>query len=284
MAVVNWGVRADTFDNGATVHTGQVSPRINITIPTTDTSAVRFSYNYLFQAPPLEIDPTGNTVVFPQRTHMYEASYDFQPAKSVAGRVALVYKDFHNQIDAGLLIPNSNIPVLAPVNFDRAYYKGAEVSFTSQNPTGWNGFLSGTLSVSKPTAPGPFSDEVPAYNDHDQRVQVTGGASYTWKNGWSASLDGLYGSGFPQEFIPLYNAVGIAPYGMVGSRFGRFIANLRFGWTPRDADGKPKNGVGFGVTVQNLFDSRAVLNFLSEFSGTRWVQGRRVLVNGFFRF
>lgn len=283
-AVVNWGVRADTFDNGATVRTGQVSPRVNVTIPTSDTAALRFSYNSLFQAPPLEIDPTGNTIVYPQRTHMYETSYEFQPAQNVVGRAALVYKDFRDQIDVGLLVPNSNVPVFAPLNFARAFYKGAELSLTTQYPFGWNGFLSSTVSVSKPTEPGPFSTELPAYNDHDQRVQVTAGASYTWKNGWSASLDALYGSGFPQEFVPLYNAVGIAPYGLSGSRFSRFITNLHFGWMPRDADGKPRSGVGFGVTVQNLFNNRSVLNFLSEFSGTRWVQGRRVLINGFFRF
>lgn len=284
LAVVNWGVRAETFDNGATIRTGQISPRVNVTIPTSDTAALRFSYNSLFQPPPLEIDPSGNTTVFPQRTQAYEASYEFQAAPSVVGRAALVYKSFRDQIDVGLLIPNSNVPIFSPLNFSTAFYKGAELSITSQYPTGWNGYLTTTVGVSRPTEPGPFSTEMPYYNDHDQRVQVTGGASYTWKSGWYAAFDGLYGSGFPQEFIPLYNQAGIAPYGLSGDRFSRFIGNLRFGWQPRDANGKPINGLGFAVTIQNLFDQRAVLNFLSEFSGTRFVQGRRVLLNGFFRF
>lgn len=283
-AVVNWGVRADGFDNGAGLRTGAVGPRVNVVIPASDTAALRFSYSNLFQAPPLEIDPTGSTTVFPQRSNVYEASYEFQPAKLMSGRVALVYKDFHNQVDVGLLIPNATIPIFAPVNFERAFYKGVEVSLSTQNPLGWNGFLSSTVGLSRPTAPGPFSDELPHYNDHDQRVQVTGGASYAWKNGWSASVDALYASGYPLEFVPLYNAVGIDPFGLVGSRHSRFITNLRIGFVPRGADGKPIHGLSYGISVQNLFDNRSVLNFLSEFSGTRWVQGRRILLNGTFRF
>lgn len=282
---VNYGLRGDFFDNGSNIRTGQLSPRINVAIPTSDTSALRFSYNQIFQAPPLEIDPTGNTFVLPQKTNQYEVSYDFQPARAIVGRVAAVYKQYHDQVDVALLVPNSNIPVFAPTNFGRGYYKGVEFSLTSQYPTGWNGFLSTTVGVARPTAPGPFDPDVPAYNDHDQRVQVAFGASYAWKNGLVAAFDGLYGSGFPNDPIAQYNAIGVNPFGLVGSRFGRFIGNLNINWYPRDAEGnKKKNGVGFGLTVQNIFDNRQVLNFLSGFSGTRFVQGRRVLLNGLFRW
>ncbi|MGE0489170.1 MAG: TonB-dependent receptor [Vulcanimicrobiota bacterium] len=278
---LNYGLRADTFDNGLGVNTGQLSPRVNLIWGPTETQAVRLSYNRLFQPPPLELDTSGQTQVLPQRTHAYELSYENQFAKNVVGKIAFVYKDYTDQIDVGLLIPNSNIPVFAPINFARARYQGVELSVNTFNELGWNGFLSATIGEAKPTVPGVFTTEFPEYNDHDQRVQVTGGTSYTWENGLSAGVDFLYGSGFPQEALPLYNAAGINPFGLTGDRLDRFITNLNIQYLPENKAGPD---LGFGLQVFNVFDDRSLLNFLSEFSGTRFVQGRRFLFNGQVRF
>lgn len=279
--ILNYGVRADTFDNGLGVSTGQISPRVNLTFAPSETQALRLSYNRLFQPPPLELDVSGQTEVLPQRTHAYEISYENQFAKNAVARLAYVYKDFRDQIDVGLLIANSNVPVFAPINFARAYYSGVELSVNTFHETGWNGFLAATIGTSKPTEPGLFAGHFPEFNDHDQRVQVTGGLSHTWENGLTAGLDFLYGSGYPQEAIPLYNQVGIAPFGLAGDRFDRFITNLNLQWVNESEQG-PDYGVG--LQVLNLFDDRSVLNFLSEFSGTRFVQGRRFLFKAQVRF
>lgn len=275
--ILNYGLRADTFDDGLNVSTSQLSPRFNLSYTPTEQQALRFSYNRLFQPPPIEIDTSGGTEVLPQRTHAWELSYENQFAKNVVGKIAFVYKDFQDQIDVGLLVPNSNIPVFAPINFARAEYQGIELSVSTFNKTGWNGFLAATIGEARPTEPGLFADHFPEYNDHDQRVQTTAGVSYTWENGLSAAADILYGSGYPQEALPLYNSIGIFPYGLSGDRQERFITNLSLQYMPEDK--KDGATLGGGIQVFNLFDDRSNLNFLSEFSGTRFVIGRRFLLN-----
>ena len=276
--VLNYGVRAETFDDGVGNTTGQISPRVNFTWAPTETQAVRLSYNRLFQPPPIELDVSGQTQVVPQRTDAYELSYENQFARNMVARVALVRKEYKDQLDVGLLIPNSNIPIFAPVNFARARYQGIELGFNTTNKIGWNGFLTGTIGEAKPTRPGLFVDHFPEFNDHDQRVQVTGGTSYTWEGGLSAGVDFLYGSGYPQEALPLYNSIGIRPYGLTGDRVDRFITNVNIQYFPTGEGGKD-GSVGAGLQVFNVFDDRSLLNLFSEFSGTRFVPGRRFLLN-----
>lgn len=278
---VNYGLRADAFDDGLSVSTGQISPRVNFAFAPDEEQAFRLSYNRIFQPPPIEIDLSGNTEVLPQRADVYELSYENQFAKNWVGKIALVRKDFKDQVDIGLLIPNSNIPLFAPVNFTRALYQGVELSVASQNETGWNGFVSATLAEAKPTEPGIFAGHFPEFNDHDQRVQTTAGVSHTWENGLSTGVDVLYASGYPQEALPLYNSIGITPYGLSGNRQSRFITNLNIQYRPEDKDG---GTLGAGLQVFNLFDDRSLLNLFSEFSGNRFVTGRRFLLNLNARF
>jgi Carboxypeptidase regulatory-like domain len=282
--LLDYGVRADRWDDGLGYTTGQISPRLNLAFPLGDTRVLRASYNRLFQPPPLEIDASGQSRALPQRTDAWELSYEMQPAKDVTAKVALVDKWFHDQLDVGLLILRSNVPLYAPVNFGLARYKGVELAVSTQRKQGLNTFLTATYGSARPLRGENVGDDLPSYNDHDQRVQVSTGGSYTFANGVVATLDGTYGSGFPQDYLQLYNAAGLTPYGLHGSRLPRFVANFSLDCTPKDAQGKPTGAPGVVLTVQNLFDSRSVLNFLSDFSGTRFVQGRRVLLQGVFRF
>lgn len=281
---LNYGLRADRFNDGVTVNTGQVSPSVNLAYGPTDTQVFRASYNRLFQPPPLELNVAGGSGVLPQRISTYELSYENQLAANLVGKVALVRKDITDQVDIALLIPNSNLPVFAPINFPQALYQGIELSLSSSNPTGWNGFGTATIGSSRPLAPSPQEGHLHEYNDHDQRVQLTGGVSYIWPEGWFAGADGYFGSGYPQELLPLYNAIGVNPFGYSGERIPRFIANLRLGYRPRDEQGKPLSGPGLSLDVLNVFDDRTLLNFFSEFSGTRFVQGRRVLLNATYEW
>ncbi len=274
---LNYGLRADTFSNGLNVNTSQLSPLANFSFALTDKQAIRLSYNRIFQPPPLELDVSGNTYVLPQRVSAYELSYENQLDSGMTAKVALVRKDYRDQVDIGLLVPNSNFPLFAPVNFGTAYYQGLEVSLNTFYKTGWNGFLTGTLSEARPLTPGPFATEVPEYNDHDQRVQVTAGFSYTWENGFSAATDFFYGSGFPQIALGLYNQVGISPYGLGPDRVPRFFQNLTFNYFPPDQSGEFE--IGGGLQVLNLYDARPLINFFSEFSGTRFSTQRRIMLN-----
>lgn len=279
---LNYGLRGELFENGLDVSTGQISPLVNLAYAFNDRNVLRLSYNRSFQAPPLEIDVTGQTVVLPQRVSTYELSYESQLSDSLTGKLALVRKDYRDQVDIGLLIPNSNIPLFAPVNFASARYQGLEFSLNTHNDKGWNGFLSATVSEARPLAPGAFISEVTEFNDHDQRLQLSAGASYQWDNGLSLAVDGLYGTGYPQPAIPLYLAAGIRPYGLDQERVPRFIANLNLQYRPQpSADGPDFSG---GLQVFNLFDNRNLLNFYSAFSGNRFVQQRRFLLNASLHF
>lgn len=275
--ILNYGLRADWFNNGQSVSTGQLSPVANLAFALSDTQSIRASYNRVFQPPPLELDVSGNTFVLPQRVNAFELSYENQLDKHMTAKVALVRKDYRDQVDIGLLVPNSNFPLFAPVNFGTAFYQGLEASLNTFNPTGWNGFLAATLSEARPLTPGPFAVEVPYYNDHDQRLQTTFGASYTWENGFSAAFDCFYGTGFPQDALALYRSVGVYPYGLTGDRVPRFLTNLSLNYFPREkSDGFE---VGGGLQVLNLFDDRSLINFFSAFSGTRFQSQRRVMVH-----
>lgn len=275
---LHYGLRAENFDNGLNVHTGQLSPLVNLAYALNDRNVVRFSFNRSFQAPPLEIEVSGQTEVLPQRVTTYELSYETQLNDTTTAKLAAVRKDYRDEVDIGLLIPNSGIALFAPVNFGTARYQGLEFTLNTHNPLGWNGFLTATLSEARPLTPGAFATDVTDYNDHDQRVQMTGGLSYLWDNGLSVAADGFYGSGFPQPALSLYQQAGISPFGLRGERQPRWLANLNLQYQPKDSD------LSLGLQVLNVFDSRPLLNFYSDFSGTRFVQQRRFLLNGAIRF
>jgi hypothetical protein len=50
---LNYGLRAETFENGLDVNTGQVSPMVNLAWAPNERNVVRLSYNRSFQPPPL---------------------------------------------------------------------------------------------------------------------------------------------------------------------------------------------------------------------------------------
>lgn len=279
---LNYGLRADRFSNGVGVDTGQLSPSANLVYKLNDSNSLRASYSRTFQAPPLELDVTGSSSVLPQRISTYELDYDVQFSDVVGSRLALVQRDFRDQVDVGLLVSGSNIPLFAPVNFSNAVYRGIEFTVNTRNPLGWNGFLTTTISEAKPYNTSPLDPGIPTYNDHDQRVQLTAGLSYKWENGLSAGADMFYGSGFPQEALSLYNAAGINPYGYSGARIPRVITNLNLNYMPKPSSDGPD--IGGGLQILNLFDDRSLINFYSDFSGTRFVPQRRFLFNAQIKF
>lgn len=277
----NYGLRLDRFSNGINLSTGQISPFVNLAYAPSPDDALRLSYHRLFQAPPLELDLSFSASALPQRVDLYELSYEHQFGNALTGKIALVRKNYRDQIDIGQLVPVANIPVYAPVNFERAVYEGLEMSIASHNKTGFNGFLTGTLSRARPTVQGS-APEFPEFNDHDQRVQITAGLSHTWDNGLTAATDIFYGSGYPQVALGLYNQVGITPYGYNQQRVPRFLTNLSINYWPK----REPQSVEYGGSLQilNLFDQRPLLNFYSDFSGTRFITQRRILLNGMIRF
>lgn len=279
--ILNYGVRLDRFNDGISVNTGQISPFANFAYAPTAQDSLRLSYHRLFQAPPLELALGFSDSVLPQRVHLFEASYEHQFEGGITGKLAALHKSYRDQIDTGQLISLSNIPLYAPVNFGQATYNGIELSVNSHNKTGLNGFLSANLSWARAQS-ASANITTTAFNDHDQRLQLTAGLSHTWDSGLTVASDVFYGSGFPQEALGLYNAQGIFPYGLNQQRVPRFLANLSVNYWPV----REPNSVEYGGSLQvlNLFDQRNLINFFSDFSGTRFAQQRRLMLSGLVRF
>lgn len=126
-----------------------------------------------------------------------------------------------------------------------------ELSLQTYNETGWNGFVSTTIGEARPTEPG-VDNEI----SRIQRPRPEGAdhcrCLYTWENGLSAAADVLYGSGFPKEALPLYNSIGISPYGLSGDRQDRFITNLSLQYMPKKTEAEPRWAAAFRFSTCSM--------------------------------
>jgi hypothetical protein len=188
-----------------------------------------------------------------------------------------------NQIDTGLLIPNTQIGVYSAVNFTDGAVHGVEFSWelTPKNNVGYGSYASYTNSLAKPNGlvdgiPGTVA---PTYNDHDQLNTISLGESYTWKKGQNVALDFYYGSGLGSSGLAAINPNNTAP------RSTNEHTNLIFSTGPGLFGGGAKDGRGgVSLIIANIFNDTSIINFNSGFSGTRFDQGRSVMLNVFGRF
>lgn len=271
----NFGVRLDRYHNGVNVKTMQISPLLNFVYAFSPAESIRWSYNRLFSAPPLEPDPTGSTRVVPQKTTAYELSYENQLDKNLVLRVGGYLKNYRDALDLALLIPLSNLPVFVPDNFPKGQTVGSELSLHTDQAKGLNWFFNFSGTSMHILEPQSGTTEIPLV-DHFENVLLTSGVSYEWQNGFYLSFDQKYGSGYPQDAIKTYNEDHISPFGIHGTT-SRLIGNVNLGW-------KPYDGIGGSLQIFNLFNTHRVINFLSNFSGTRFVKERQIVLNLFLRF
>lgn len=272
----NFGVRLDRYNNGVNVNTSQISPLFNFSYAFSSTQALRWSIARLFTAPPLEPDPTGATNVIPQKTADYELSYEVQPTDTLVMKLGAFEKNYRDPLDLALLVPLSNLPVFVPVNFPKGQTVGIELSAITQARRGLNWFFNFSGTSMHILTPSPGSTSIPLV-DHFENRLITFGPSYRWKNGFYMSVDNKYGSGFAQDAIVAYNKDGIYPFGIHGTQ-SRFITNFKLGYVPNNPDSKAGVELGFSVEILNVFNNKRIMNLLSNFSGTRFVQQRRSIV------
>ncbi len=201
-----------------------------------------------------------------------------QIARNQTAKVAYYAKNMRNQIDTGLLIPNTQIGAYTAVNFTDGNVHGIELSWelTPKNSVGLGSYFSYTNSLAKPggTVDGIAGTSAPTYNDHDQLNTISTGVSYTWKKGQNAALDFYYGS-------------GLASSGLSASdpRSTNEHTNLTISTGPGLFGGGPKNGKGgVSLIIYNIFNDTSIINFNSGFSGTRFDQGRTVMLDVFGKF
>ena len=294
----NYGLRYDLYYQrqdflGAQVATksNYLSPRLNLAYAFTPATVARVSYNKLFAQPPLAQGGLVGQTVLPETYNDYNASIEHQIGSDQTVKLAYYYKDITNQIDTNILVPATQFGVYTSINFPKDGAHGIELSYdlTPHNGVGLGGYVAYSNSISKPeglivgsTVPAP------PYNDHDITNTLATGLDYTFQSG--ALVGGsVYHSSGPQssilgQYYPLNPVSGTPNVLDGGVRQPHTEVNLRLATSPRLIGAGKTGGVGFGLDVENIFDSRQPENFNSGFSGTRFQLGRRVLlsVNGSF--
>ena len=266
----NYGLRGDWYRQTQNlgqpiVDTIYVSPRLNFSYDLNRATNLRWSFNRLFNTPPLAQGAIVGQPIQPEVYNQYDVSIEhhFSPYQTV--KLAYYVKDIHNQVDVGLLIPGSQIGLYSGVNFQYGGVHGIEFSYDITPPknVGFGSYINYTYAIARPNGVDNTGAPVPDFNDHDQRNTVGLGFSYNWKSGANAELTLVHGSGLASSVI--------FPN---GHRQPRTTMDLNLNASPRFLHGKG----ALGLAIQNLLDDRTVINFQSAFSGTRFLQGRRVLL------
>lgn len=273
---VNYGLRYDWFrqtqDLGQEpVDKSQVSPRLNFSYGLAGGTLLRWSYNHLFNIPPLAQGAVVGAPIQPETLDQYDISIERRLAPTQTAKAAYYYKNIRNQVDTGLLIPGSQIGLYSAVNLQYGGVHGIELSYEVSPPrgVGLDSYINYTYSIAKPNGLDNTGAPVPEYNDHDQRHTLGAGLAYLWKGGASAAFTLNYGSGLASSPIPPDT-----------KRIARSDVDMHLTTGPKLFNGRG----GLGFDVSNLFDSRQVINFQSAFSGTRFQQGRRIQVSAFGTF
>lgn len=271
----NYGLRWDWYFQRATLQPNPVSqalisPRLNFQYGLGRRDILRWSYNKLFNTPPLAQGAIIGAPIVPETLDQYDVSLQHDLGHGQDLKVAYYVKQMKNQVDTGLLVPGSQIGLYSAVNFERGGVHGVEVSYDLFAPkgVGWDGYLNWSHSMAAPNGVDNTGANVPDYNDHDQRDSVGAGLAHTWKNQASAALTFQYGSGLASSIV------------RDNKRTPREQTDFRYSSSPKLFHGHG----GFGFSVENLFDERKVINFQSGFSGTRFMTGRRFTLSLFASF
>lgn len=272
---VNYGVRADWYDQEQNLGQGgvdsfELSPRLNFSYGLTSKTTLKWAYNHLFNTPPLAQGAIVGQPLQPEIVDQYDIALEHQLSSHETLTLAYYYKQIKNMIDVGLLIPGSEIGLYSAVNLDRGGVHGLEVSYDlfAKKGVGWDGYFNYSLSAAKPNGKDNTGEDVEEFNDHDQRHTIGAGLAYSFKNGASLAVTYQYGSGLASSIVP-----------PSADRTPRQQFDLRFSTGDKLFGGRG----GIGIDIENVFDERKVINFQSAFSGTRFQQGRRILITANFK-
>jgi outer membrane receptor protein involved in Fe transport len=273
---INYGLRADWYKQiqnlgQPIVDIQTVYPRFNFSYNLDRLTTARWSYDRLLNTPPLAQGAILGQPIAPETLSQYDISIERQVGSGQTVSLAYYIKDIRNQVDTGLLIPGSQIGLYSAVNFQVGGVHGIELAYdlTPRHNVGLSASLNYSYSIARPNGVDNTGTPVPDFNDHDQRNTVGMELGYTWKSGFAASLVLNHGSGLASSTIP--------PGAL---RTPRTRLDLHLATGPRLFGGHG----GLSMDVENLLDDRAVINYQSAFSGTRFQPARRILlsINGSF--
>ncbi len=159
-------IRSDTGFSDATAKV-QISPRVNVAYPITETSNIRLSYGMYFQMPMLQYlydnfavdilrgsSILGDPNMEAQRTNQYEIEYNLGLTEDLVFSATAYYKDIYNQLGM-LYVPTVPDPYWQYTVSEYGSSRGIELNFRKQAlPTenfafdlNYNlGYLTGTSS------------------------------------------------------------------------------------------------------------------------------------------
>lgn len=267
----NYGVRFDWYNQnqnlGAPDQSAfELSPRVNLQYRLSKRTELHAAYNHLFNTPPLAQGAEIGATIAPETLDQYDLAVTHRLTQNQSLTVAYYAKQIRDQVDTGLLIPGSQIGLYSAVSLERGGVHGLEISYdiSASKGIGWDAYVNYSLSAAKPNGTDNTGEPVDEYNDHDQRHTVGIGVAYSWKSGASAAVTYQYGSGLASSVVP-----------PSADRTPRDQVDLRL--TTGDHLFRGKGGLS--LDVMNVFDKRDVINFQSAFSGTRFQQGRRILLS-----
>ena len=275
---LNYGLRYDSYygkqsQSVSSVKKNYLSPRVNLAYSVTPATTLRLDYNKLFSQPPLAQGAILGTNLVPQTTDMYEAGLEHRLSPQQSVKFSAYYKNTRNEFDTGILIPYTQIGAYTTLQYSSQGTHGYELSydFAPRGLVGLNGYFAYTNSIARPNGVNQLGAPAPIVNDHDQLNTLSGGLSYTFKSSAFAGIDAYYGSGEASSPLkPIGSSNGNTLGG--GKRNSHYSVNLRLGHPHL------LGPTGLELDIENLTNDLSVLNFNSGYSGTRFQQGRRVIL------
>jgi outer membrane receptor for Fe3+-dicitrate len=297
-------VRFDDYKLLITEHA--VSPRIGVAYLISRTQTVlRFSYNRLFQPPPVEnlllagsteaarLSPlavvTGDATVrpvLPDKEHTFEIGLQQQLTKFARLTVSAYNKQIRNFSDKDQFFDTG---VIFPLSIFAGRVNGIEARIDTADWRGLSGFISYANSRSFGVTPingGLFLGEAVTTldnpglrfpNDHDQRNSGQFQVNYSNKRtGWWTGFGGRYDSGVPVDVEPGTTLEEFVAQGF-DSRLFREIDFQRGRVKPRtvfslstgvDLFRKERVSISAAFDAQNVTNRLYLYNFESVFSGT----------------
>jgi len=218
---LNFGTRWDR--EASFLHTGQISPRINVVYKPWEGTTIHAGYARYFTPPSLELVATSSIAKFtgttnepavkldaglrPERSHYLDVGVIQQVIPGLQLGVDSYYKRASNLIDEGQF---GNALIFSEFNYAQGYVYGTELTGSYQVGD-FTAYANAAYSVARGQniVSSQFlfgQDELNfirahyIYLDHDQRYTTSVGVSYLWQ-GTRFSADMLTGSGLRAGFV-----------------------------------------------------------------------------------
>jgi len=210
------GMRYDqmTYDKIAHPNTtdSQLSPRFGMTYLANPRTKFRFSWGQMIQFPRSQaaeriyVDPIwetwmgkANADLKPERCTQFDLGWERQVSADYSVQITPFYRKYRNMLQKELIDPTDIYGPSNFVNTGEGNGQGIELLVKKAQSNNWTGWLSYTYMETKAQASSDSFTVTPGqtyYVDWDQRHTLSLVLNYA-KNGWSVSMIGEYGSGFP---------------------------------------------------------------------------------------